>query len=349
MTRSNQVKLTKELNILFIFGLIILLLYSTHPDYYGASYVQAQPQLQLQQQPQHLPPIISVKITSPSTGQQVPVGQLTISGISTDNATSDCTVYIDWNNTKPFQKAIATGLGGVDDYSKWNYTYTDKYHLIINGTNNLTSKLSCFDDNNGKRPVNLTKYYSVNVIGVAARITNNTTTITSAKEDQHQSFTIDTNNTANAISKETGVVKEGGVIVKDNISSLTSIPSPLIANNFTLDRVNVNITSHKSGQEIPVGNFTIAGHSSDNLATNCTVYAGWDGQNPLQIVKALGPGGVKDYSSWTFTYTPTYHVITNGTNELTAQISCLDDDNKNNNENNNNNNNTNAALFNKIL
>ena len=48
----------------------------------------------------------------------------------------------------------------------------------------------------------------------------------------------------------------------------------------------------------------------------------------------------------TFTYTPTYHVITNGTNELTAQISCLDDDNKNNNENNNNNN-TNAAYLTK--
>ena len=141
--------MTKGPIFLFIFGLIILLLYSTHPDYYGASYVQAQPQLQLQQQPQHLPPIISVKITSPGTGQQVPVGQSTISGISTDNATSDGTVYIDWNNTKPFRKAKAAGLGGEDDYSKWNYTYIDKYHLIINGTNNLTSKLSCFDDNNG--------------------------------------------------------------------------------------------------------------------------------------------------------------------------------------------------------
>jgi hypothetical protein len=46
---------------------------------------------------------------------QVPVGELTISGTSTDNATSDCTVYTDWNNTKPFQKAVATGPGGVND------------------------------------------------------------------------------------------------------------------------------------------------------------------------------------------------------------------------------------------
>jgi hypothetical protein len=72
-----------------------------------------------------------------------------------------------------------------------------------------------------------------------------------------------------------------------------------------------------------------------NLATNCTVYVSWDSQNPLQIAKALGPGGVNDYSTWSFTYTPAYHAIRNGTNELIAQISCLDEDNNNNNNTNN--------------
>src|SRR5918993_5671300 len=110
---------------------------------------------------------IGVKIISPSTGQEVPAGELTISGISTDNATTDCTVYADWNNTKPFQKAVATGAGGVNDYSRWTFTYTDDYHLITNGTNNLTSKLSCIDNSNGSgSTANLTKNYSVNVIGV---------------------------------------------------------------------------------------------------------------------------------------------------------------------------------------
>src|ERR687890_79939 len=91
---------------------------------------------------------IGVKIISPITGQQVPVGELTISGISTDNATTDCTVYADWNNLKPFQKAIATGPGGESDYSKWNYNYTRNYNTITEGTNELTAKLSCFDDSN---------------------------------------------------------------------------------------------------------------------------------------------------------------------------------------------------------
>ena len=106
---------------------------------------------------------ISIKITSPVTGQRIPIGELTISGTSTDNTTTDCTVYADWNDQKPFQKAIATGPGGVNDYSTWTFTYTDKYHLITNGTNNLTSKLSCL--NNNGTAANITKNYSVNVIG----------------------------------------------------------------------------------------------------------------------------------------------------------------------------------------
>jgi hypothetical protein len=141
-----------------------------------------------QQQPS---PIIGVKVTSPTTGQQVPIGELTISGASTDNTTTDCTVYADWNNTKPFQTATATGPGGVNDYSRWTFTYTNDYHLITNGTNNLTSKLSCVgDDSNVGGTANLTKSYSVNVIGVTAA----TATPTSEEvQQQQESPTIDSN------------------------------------------------------------------------------------------------------------------------------------------------------------
>jgi hypothetical protein len=160
MKRFSRCELTKELVLLLTFGVTILLLYSAFPDYYYST-LDVQAQLQQQQ------PMLGIKITSPSTGQQVPVGELIISGTSTDNVTSDCTVYADWNNTKPFQTATATGPGGVNDYSTWNFTYTDDYHLITNGTNNLTSKLSCVgDDSNVGTTANLTKFYSVNVIGV---------------------------------------------------------------------------------------------------------------------------------------------------------------------------------------
>ena len=126
---------------------------------------------------------MGVKITSPAA-DEVPVGQLTISGISTDNVTSDCTVYADWNNTKPFQKAVATGPGGVDDYSRWNYTYTNNYHLITNGTNILTSKLSCLNNNNdGGGTVNLTTYYSLDVTGIMESSSSERAT-SAAKEEQ---------------------------------------------------------------------------------------------------------------------------------------------------------------------
>jgi hypothetical protein len=88
----------------------------------------------------------TIEITSPSQGQQVPVGELTISGTSADNATTNCQVDVDWNNQKPYQKTLATGPGGVNDYSNWTFTYTKDYHLITNGTNELTAKLSCTDN-----------------------------------------------------------------------------------------------------------------------------------------------------------------------------------------------------------
>ena len=170
---------------------------------------------------------IGVKIISPITGQQVPVGELTISGISTDNAATDCTVYADWNNTKPFQKAIATGPGGVNDYSIWTFTYTKDYHLIINGSNNLTSKLSCIDNSNVST-ANLTKFYSVNVIGVTTTDNMASTISTSSEEVQQQeSPTIDSNITSiiERIRAATAAVPESN----PSVPSTSSVPlSPSI-------------------------------------------------------------------------------------------------------------------------
>jgi hypothetical protein len=109
--------------------------------------------------------IPTIKITSPTKGQQVPPGELTVTGISSDDASSDCTVYTDWNDLKPMQKVTPTGSGGGeevgDNYSTWTYTYSEDYHLITEGVNELTSKISCENS-----PSNITKSYSVNVTGV---------------------------------------------------------------------------------------------------------------------------------------------------------------------------------------
>ena len=108
---------------------------------------------------------MGVKITSHSLWQKVPVGELTISGMSADNQTTNCEVYVDVNDQKPFQNATATGPGGANDYSTWTFIYTDKYYLIQEGLNELTAKLSCIDNNNGAK---VTKWYSVNIVEVSS-------------------------------------------------------------------------------------------------------------------------------------------------------------------------------------
>ena len=101
-----------------------------------------------------------VKIVFPANGGHVPVGELVLIGTSTDNEISDCHVYVDWNDIKPFQKVLAAGPYRPDDYSTWIFSYTARYHLIEDGANELTAKLFCLGN-----PMNLTKYYTINVTG----------------------------------------------------------------------------------------------------------------------------------------------------------------------------------------
>src|SRR6187200_1542263 len=103
---------------------------------------------------------MSVKITSPVEGKQIPSGELTISGISSDTPNQNCIVFVDWNDLKPFQKVRAAGPGGIDDFSEWIFTYDSSYHEIVAGNNELTSKITCLDV--GK---SLTKWNSINLTG----------------------------------------------------------------------------------------------------------------------------------------------------------------------------------------
>jgi hypothetical protein len=107
----------------------------------------------------------SIKITAPHKGQQVPLSSnVTVSGISSppvaNKTHTGCTVSVLLNGIKPYQKAVATGHGGKNDYSTWKYSITSKYAALKQGQNKITSKVSCI-----ATPTNLTKSYSVNVTG----------------------------------------------------------------------------------------------------------------------------------------------------------------------------------------
>ena len=87
--------------------------------------------------------------------------------------------------------------------------------------------------------------------------------------------------------------------------------------------VGVKILSQQR-KRCTVGNLTIFGVSTDNEKSDCTVLVDWNDEKPFQEAKAAGPYGNGDYSSWTFTYSPSYHTIENGLNDLTSKLECLE-------------------------
>jgi hypothetical protein len=125
---------------------------------------------------------VGVKINTPSDSVSVPVGDLTIYGASSDNNTTNCQVYADWNDLKPMQVVTADGPKGDSDYSEWSYTYNGDYHDIVEGSNDLTSKITCYDQ---AQKLATSKSYSINVTGtkVESEIGNNTANLNTANED----------------------------------------------------------------------------------------------------------------------------------------------------------------------
>jgi len=284
------------------------------------------------------PKIHSVKITSPSTGQRVPLDKdLTISGTSMDNANSNnCQVSVIVNSIKPYQPTTPTGPGGANDYSKWSFVLSpSKYTTIKPGPNNkITSKYACIDN------PTITSYNSVNVTGIGtapttasttAADTAPTTTITKKPVSVSNNATI-----AGYANSRSSKMNNPGSHVPSITPPPSSAPVPAtiqvkpvfnsnIIPNLNSSGLHVKITSPIEGQAISAGkNFTMTGTSSDNSATDCKVYAGLNRLKPYPPAIAAGPGGTADYSKWYFNYSPAYNTATDGNNRLTAKLSCND-------------------------
>lgn len=80
-----------------------------------------------------------MKITSPTKGQHVPLGNIIISGISSFNITNHCTVSVIIDGAKPYQQATPTGSKTPNDYSNW--TFTTSNNSIKEGANKITAIL----------------------------------------------------------------------------------------------------------------------------------------------------------------------------------------------------------------
>jgi len=110
--------------------------------------------------------IPKVKILSPYDGQKVPVtnNNLAVSGTSSDDILKECKVSVLLNGVKPYQKTIATGKNGTNDYSTWRYKLDPSYSVIREGSNKLTAKVTCLDN-----PYSSSKWTSIDLTGIKAQ------------------------------------------------------------------------------------------------------------------------------------------------------------------------------------
>jgi hypothetical protein len=129
---------------LLIIGFVLLILSSIFSIYATSPIVAQTPETSSSPQATGLP---TIQITTPQDGQQVPPGELSIQGISSDDEQTDCQVYADVNDITPMRNVTAAEDSEEDnDFSKWTFKYTQDYQLIKQGENELTAKISCSDN-----------------------------------------------------------------------------------------------------------------------------------------------------------------------------------------------------------
>jgi hypothetical protein len=221
----------------------------------------------------------AVKITSPTKGQQVPIGKdLTIYGTSIDDATSNCQVSMSVNHVKPYQPATAAGTRGANDYSKWNFVLTSNYTTIKPGPDNrITAKYTCTDN-----PAMISSHSSVNVTGVATAAaattaytlqqqtpktsSNNTTTITNSVNKAPVSIPTNTPDSSKLLylginSKSANKADDTNtktVAHHSSISSTSSSSSDDVGNKIKVHKISdsgsSSISSTSSSSSDDVGN-----------------------------------------------------------------------------------------------
>ena len=183
---------------------------------------------------------LSININTPADSASVPSGDLTIYGTSSDDDTKNCQVYADWNDLKPMQNVIPNGPKGNADYSKWSYTYTGSYHNIVEGSNELTSKIACFDQGQNAT----SKFYSINVTG-----TTGGSEITKNSVQQSSEDTNTNNKTSNVLpvknTKSTGTYK----ILPLYSESSEKVANP--ASSEDADKKEVTSTDTSKSQDSP--------------------------------------------------------------------------------------------------
>jgi hypothetical protein len=120
------------------------------------------------------------------------------------------------------------------------------------------------------------------------------------------------------------------VILSNVLSAVVpeaSAQQQIIPNTNISSSPGVKISSPAKGQQVPIGILTISGTSTDDPVHNCQVSVLLNGIKPYQRTNATGQSSgevsrANDYSTWKYTFTPSYAVIKEGINKITSKISC---------------------------
>jgi len=242
------------------------------------------------------PKLHAVKIISPSKGQQIPVGKdITISGTSIDNATSNCQVSMSINRVRPYQAATAAGTGGAgaNDYSKWNFVLTPSYTTIKPGPDNrITAKYTCTDN-----PA-MVSYASVNVTGVVAVYAAAPAATTTAHELQKQPNMMTTTN--NNIGATTSKGNFNKIIAQDK-------PSLMMSNNNNNNTTAIGNSVSTYPRPSPVSTPTNTPGSGELLYLGINTKSANKGDNTKSAVPRQDSSNDNSFTSITTTKIKTQH------------------------------------------
>ena len=253
-----------------------------------------------------------VRITSPINGEQVFVNgadyftkngeNLLIRGFSVydTNNSSSCVVSVIINDVKPYQLTNATGQAGDGDYSSWIYDFTSAYLPLKEGSNKITSKLTC-------QPGNNNAYYSVNVIGLKPNDTFSANTKKpTAVESKYLNGTKSANLNNNSIVTPDPVAKPTNVVITSpKNSERVNIDEPLLINGTSTYPDNWNC-------EV----FLAEGDNSDIIVPNS------ENQSGFKKATANGKNGPNDFSSWKISLDPSEHHGKIGPQSITSKLQC---------------------------
>lgn len=95
-----------------------------------------------------------------------------------------------------------------------------------------------------------------------------------------------------------------------------------VAGNLT-SAPGVKIDTPTEGKQVPIDeDLLIAGMSSDDASMNCPVSVIVNNVKPYQSTSPTGSSGADDYSQWNFTLSSNYTHLVEGSNRITAKLSC---------------------------